>query len=49
MDLINWEDDFSLGIDEIDKQHRNLIDLSNKYLISEEAERPAPMINIFLV
>jgi hemerythrin-like metal-binding protein len=31
MDLINWEDDFSLGIDEIDKQHRNLIDLSNKY------------------
>jgi hemerythrin len=29
MSLINWRDDFSLGIDAVDHEHREMIDLIN--------------------
>ncbi len=31
MALIEWKDGFSVGIDSIDEQHRNLIEIINKF------------------
>jgi hemerythrin len=41
MDIINWKDEFSVGVNEMDDQHKKLIAMINK-LISEQKSLTDP-------
>ncbi len=40
MQTINWKEDYSVGVEQLDKQHQRLIDLINKLLISPRYTEP---------
>lgn len=44
---IEWKDEFSLGIPDIDYEHRNLIELINESLV-HASENPDESINLYL-
>ena len=48
MALIEWQEGYSLGIPEIDSEHRELIDLINEAWGPDDAERDRDWIEAFL-
>jgi hemerythrin len=45
--FVTWKQDYSVGVDEIDRQHRHLIDIINEFhngVIGGGAQRPASFL-----
>ena len=40
MEKIVWDDSFNLQVDEIDRQHRRLVELMNRLLELQEEKNP---------
>ena len=39
-ELFHWTDEFGVGIQEIDEQHKELVDLRNKYRVALRRTSP---------
>jgi len=48
METIEWNNNFSVGIDIIDEQHRTLIDLTNDLIIALSENKEKLTLSVFL-